>query len=136
MKPLSALAPLQRAWRRAGSSLALVAALSFVFETPLALAQTPPSDTLTSAPVPEKAKPKPKKVVHKQTATDMVSDDLNRRETERATQFVQQMTGSASASSAVTTSPVTMVRLTVRSRSGNATTRSLRTPLRAPTPSP
>lgn len=105
MKPLSALAPLQRARRRTGSALALVAALSFVFETPLALAQTPPSDTLTSAPVPEKAKPKPKKVVHKQTATDMVSDDLNRRESERATQLVQQMTGSASASSAAVAVP-------------------------------
>ena len=105
MKPLSALAPLQRARRRTGSALALVAALSFVFETPLALAQTPPSDTLTSAPVPEKAKPKPKKVVHKQTATDMVSDDLNRRESERATQLVQQMTGSASASSGAVAVP-------------------------------
>jgi pilus assembly protein CpaC len=99
MSPLSALAFLQRARRCAGSALALAATLSFVVETPLALAQTLPNDTLTSAPVPEKAKPKPKKVVSRYTATDNLSDDLNRRESERAAQVVQQMNGSASASS-------------------------------------
>ena len=105
MSPLSALVRLQRAWHRAGSALALVAALSFVVETPFALAQTLPSDTLTSAPVPEKAKPKPKKVVSRHTATDTVSDDLNRRESERAAQVVQQMNGSASASSTAVAAP-------------------------------
>ncbi len=105
MSPLSAFVRLQRAWHRAGSALALVAALSFVVETPFALAQTLPSDTLTSAPVPEKAKPKPKKVVSRHTATDTVSDDLNRRESERAAQVVQQMNGSASASSTAVAAP-------------------------------
>ena len=86
MSPLSAFASLQRARRRAGSALALVAAVSFVIETPMALAQTQPSDTLTNSPVPEKAKPKPKKTVSRHTATDNVSDDLNRRESQRAAQ--------------------------------------------------
>jgi pilus assembly protein CpaC len=55
--------------------------------------------------MPEKAKPKPKKVVSRHTATDMVSDDLNRRESERAAQVVQQMNGSASASSTAVATP-------------------------------
>ena len=105
MSPLSAFASLQRARRRAGSALALVAAVSFVIETPMALAQTQPSDTLTNSPVPEKAKPKPKKTVSRHTATDNVSDDLNRRESQRAAQVVQQMNGSASASSTAVAVP-------------------------------
>jgi Flp pilus assembly secretin CpaC len=105
MSPLSAFASLERARRRAASTLALVAALSFIIETPLALAQTVPSDGLTSAPMPEKARPKPKKVVSRHTATDNVSDDLNRRESERAAQVVQQLNGSASASSTAVAVP-------------------------------
>jgi pilus assembly protein CpaC len=105
MSPLSAFASLQRARRRAGSALALVAAVSFVIETPMALAQTQPSDTLTNSPVPEKAKPKPKKTVSRHTATDNLSDDLNRRESQRAAQVVQQMNGSASASSTAVAVP-------------------------------
>jgi hypothetical protein len=105
MSPLSAFASLQRARRRAASALSLVAALSLIVETPLALAQTVPSDGLTSAPMPEKARPKPKKVVSRHTATDNVSDDLNRRESERAAQVVQQLNGSASASSTAVAVP-------------------------------
>ena len=105
MSPLSAFTSLQHARHRAASALALVAALSFIIETPLAFAQTVPSDALTSAPMPEKARPKPKKVVSRHTATDNVSDDLNRRESERAAQLVQQLNGSASASSTAVAVP-------------------------------
>jgi pilus assembly protein CpaC len=105
MSPVPVFASLRHARRRAASALALVAALSFIVETPLALAQTVPSDALTSAPMPEKAKPKPKKVASRHTATDNVSDDLNRRESERAAQVVQQLNGSASASSTAVAVP-------------------------------
>jgi pilus assembly protein CpaC len=105
MSPLPVFASMRHARRRAASALALVAAFSFIVETPLALAQTAPSDALTSAPMPEKAKPKPRKVASRHTATDNLSDDLNRRESERAALVVQQLNGSASASSTAVAVP-------------------------------
>ena len=100
-------------WHRAGSTLALAASLAFVFQTPLLMAQTPPSSG-TIAADPDKPKPPPKAkkvVVHKHTATDNVSDDLNRRESARVEQMVQQqpvpqpLKGSASASSTAVAVP-------------------------------
>jgi Flp pilus assembly secretin CpaC len=99
-------------WHRAGSALALAASLAFVFQAPLLMAQTPESSG-TIAADPDKPRPpqKPKKVVHKQTATDNVSDDLNRRESARVEQMMQQqsqpqpMKGSASASSTAVAVP-------------------------------
>jgi pilus assembly protein CpaC len=94
------------AWRRAGSALALAATLGFAFPSPLLMAQTPPDapvldpDKLQSQP-----RPKPKKVVSRHTATDNVSDDLNRRETARAEQLVQQMKDAAGGSPPAATVP-------------------------------
>jgi pilus assembly protein CpaC len=85
-----ALASKPSVWRRAGSSLALAASLSFAFQPSLLLAQVQMSD-----PDRVQTKPKPaapaKKTARKQTATDNVSDDLNRRESERAEQVVRTM---------------------------------------------
>ncbi len=73
-----ALASKSPTWRRVGSSLALAASLAFSFQPSLVLAQVQMSD-------PDKvpAKPKPpapaKKAASRQTPTDNVSDDLNRR---------------------------------------------------------
>jgi pilus assembly protein CpaC len=82
------------AWRRVGSSLALAASLAFAFQPSLLLAQVQMSD-------PDRAPPKAaphvpaKKAVSRQSPTDNVSDDLNRREAERAEQAVRAMTASA-----------------------------------------
>ena len=90
MSPSFALASKPSAWRRLGSSLALAALLSFAFQPSLLLAQVQMSD-----PDRVQTKPKPpapaKKTARKQTATDNVSDDLNRRESERAEQVVRTM---------------------------------------------
>src|SRR5471030_2533979 len=64
------------------------------------MAQTPPDapvldpDKLQSQP-----RPKPKKPASRQTATDNVSDDLNRRESARAEQVLQQLKDAAAAGS-------------------------------------
>ncbi len=93
-------------WRRVGARLALAASLAFGFQPSALLAQTPPDSTVTPAPAENpRPHPKPKKVAHKRTATDNVSDDLNRRETARAEQVVRQMKGSASASSTAVAVP-------------------------------
>ncbi|MFM2418089.1 MAG: hypothetical protein RL385_2812, partial [Pseudomonadota bacterium] len=61
-----------------GAQLALVAALGFALEPTLLLAQVEVVDP--DQPVKVQAKPKPKKAYHRQSPTDNVSDDLNRRE--------------------------------------------------------
>src|SRR5476651_2594057 len=100
MSILSALTPKLPAWRRAGSALALAATFGFVIPSPLLMAQTPPDapvldpDKLQSQP-----RPKPKKPASRQTATDNVSDDLNRRESARAEQVLQQLKDAAAAGS-------------------------------------
>jgi Flp pilus assembly secretin CpaC len=82
------------AWRRVGSSLALAASFAFSFQPSLLLAQVQMSD-------PDKAPPKAapqvpaKKAVSRQTPTDNVSDDLNRREAERAEKAVRAMNAPA-----------------------------------------
>jgi pilus assembly protein CpaC len=103
MSAPSAPATLLPAWRRAGSALALAATLGFAFPSPLLMAQTPPDapvldpDLLQAQP-----HPKPKAVVHRHMASDNVSDDLNRREAERAEQVVQQIKDAAGAAPAAT----------------------------------
>jgi Flp pilus assembly secretin CpaC len=94
-------------WRRVGSVLALAAMFGFVFPAPLLMAQTP-----TGAPVldPDKLQaqphPKPKKVASRHTATDMVSDDLNRRENARVELMLQQMKGTAGADQTPAAAPI------------------------------
>ena len=82
------------AWRRAGSSLALAASLALAFQPSLLLAQVQMSDP--DRPAPKVAPHAPaKKAVSRQSPTDNVSDDLNRREAERAEQAVRAMTASS-----------------------------------------
>ena len=84
---------LPSAWRRAGSSVALVASLAFAFQPSLLLAQVQMSD-------PDRVQTKPKapppaKKASRTTATDNVSDDLNRREAERAASVVRSLSAPA-----------------------------------------
>lgn len=94
MTPSFALASKPPTWRRVGSSLALAASLAFAFQPSLLLAQVQMSDPDR---VQTKPKPQPhaaaKKTGRKSTVTDTdnVSDDLNRREAERAEQAVRAM---------------------------------------------
>jgi pilus assembly protein CpaC len=85
-------------WRRIGSCLALAASLAFALQPSLLLAQVQVSDP-DRTPVQLHAKPKPhsasKKTVRKTDPTDNVSDDLNRREAERAQQAVRAFTSGA-----------------------------------------
>jgi pilus assembly protein CpaC len=89
-----ALASTPPARRRVGSSLALAASLAFAWQPSLLLAQVQMSD-------PDKAPPKAmphvpaKKAVSRESPTDNVSDDLNRREAERAEKAVRAMNASA-----------------------------------------
>lgn len=78
------------AWRHAGSTLAIAAALVLSLQPAVSVAQVQVHD-------PDRVQPKPKaqpvqKKARKQTATDNVSDDLNRREAERAEGVVRSMT--------------------------------------------
>jgi Flp pilus assembly secretin CpaC len=80
-------------WRRAGSSAALVASLLFAFQPSLLLAQVQMND-------PDRVQTKPKapppaKKASRKTATDNVSDDLNRREAERAESVVRSLSAPA-----------------------------------------
>lgn len=91
-------------WRRVGSSAALVASLLFTFQPSLLLAQVQMND-------PDRVQTKPKapppaKKASRKTATDNVSDDLNRREAERAQAVVQSMTMPAAAVPAAMPAPV------------------------------
>jgi pilus assembly protein CpaC len=84
---------LPSAWRRAGSSAALVASLLFTLQPTLLLAQVQLND-------PDRVQTKPKapppaKKASRKTATDNVSDDLNRREAERAETVVRSLSAPA-----------------------------------------
>jgi Flp pilus assembly secretin CpaC len=97
-------------WRRAGSILALAATLGFAFPSPLLMAQTPPeAPVLDPDKLQAQPRPKPKKIVHRHTATDMVSDDLNRRESERAELVVQQMKAATASEPLPATAPPAVV---------------------------
>ncbi len=92
-------------WRRAGASLALAAALAFALQPSLLLAQAMEGDNQPPPkvqPKPQKAKPAAKKA-SRTSPTDNVSDDLNRREAERAAGVVREIT----AAPAPTATPAT-----------------------------
>lgn len=98
---------LPSAWRRAGPSAALVASLLFAFQPTLLLAQVQMSD-------PDRVQTKPKapppaKKASRKTATDNVSDDLNRREAERAESVVRSLSAPAAIAPAVKGAAVTPV---------------------------
>ncbi|WP_139374148.1 type II and III secretion system protein family protein [Enhydrobacter aerosaccus] len=86
------LASLASLWRRAGSCLALSASLAFAVQPSLSLAQSPDGRPAADAPAKPKPRGKAAKKTSHQTPTDMVSDDLNRREAERAAQVLREMT--------------------------------------------
>ncbi|MGQ0580663.1 MAG: type II and III secretion system protein family protein [Reyranella sp.] len=89
-------------WRRAGSSLALVGALSFALQPTILLAQSVDPDG--AAKVQSKAKTAnannaaKKTTKGKKSPTDNLSDDLNRRESERVEQVMRAMTSPAAVS--------------------------------------
>lgn len=90
-----ALAAKPSIWRRAGSSLALIAALSFALQPTLSLAQSIEPDsaakTQTKAKNPN-ANGTTKKAKSRTSPTDNLSEDLNRRESERVEQMMRTMT--------------------------------------------
>ncbi len=95
MSQLSA-SPGMPAWRHAGSAIALAAALAFALQPTLSVAQVQMQDPdrVQSRPTPP---PQPKKAARKQTPTDNVSDDLNRREAERAESVVRSFSAANAA---------------------------------------
>ncbi|MBI3196856.1 MAG: pilus assembly protein N-terminal domain-containing protein [Rhodospirillales bacterium] len=101
MTPSFALASKPSIWRHAGSSLALIAALSFAFQPTLSLAQSIEPDnaakTQTKAKSPT-ANNSAKKTKSRKSPTDNVSEDLNRRESERVEQMMRAMTAPPAAS--------------------------------------
>jgi pilus assembly protein CpaC len=82
-------------WRRTGSSVVLAASLLFAFQPSPLLAQVHMQDPDRIQTKPKS--PPPAKKVSRKTATDNVSDDLNRREAERAQAVVRAMTAPAAA---------------------------------------
>ncbi|WP_332052375.1 type II and III secretion system protein family protein [Reyranella sp.] len=92
---IPSLVPAPPRWRQAGTTLALAASLAFVLQPYFALAQSPDSE---QAPQDHTTKPKAHikhRKASRHTPTDMVSDDLNRREAERAAQVVRELKGAA-----------------------------------------
>lgn len=92
-------------WRRAGASLALAASFAFALSPTLVLAQALDAN----APVQLDPQPKPKPVTAKKKSrhmpSDTVSDDLNRREAERAEQLVRGMTAASTVPAAAAPLP-------------------------------
>ena len=95
MSQLSA-SPGMSALRHAGSAIALAASLAFSLQPTLALAQVQMQDPdrVQTRPSPP---PQARKAARKQTATDNVSDDLNRREAERAESVVRSFSAQGAA---------------------------------------
>ena len=107
MTPSLANPSTSSAWRRAGASLALAASLAFAFQPSLLLAQAMEGDNQPPPkvqPKPQKAKPAAKKA-SRTSPTDNVSDDLNRREAERAAGVVREMTAGPAPTSAPAINP-------------------------------
>ncbi|MBS0521144.1 MAG: type II and III secretion system protein family protein [Proteobacteria bacterium] len=83
--------------RRAGSCLALSASFSFGFQPVLVLAQSPNGKPAAEGPSKPKGHAKAgAKKASRHMPSDTVSDDLNRREAERAAQMVRQLTSAPS----------------------------------------
>jgi pilus assembly protein CpaC len=93
--------------RRFSASLALAASFSFAFQPVLAQVQVVDPDAPVKVQHKPHAQTKAKKV-SRHTATDNVSDDLNRRESERAAQVVQGLSAPPAAPS-VPAAPSTAV---------------------------
>lgn len=96
MTPSLARAVAPAIWRYAGSTLALLASMALVAHPSVAFAQVVVVDPDSAAGKAQAAKAKAtssntKKSTRKKTATDEVSDDLNRREAERAAQFMRSL---------------------------------------------
>jgi pilus assembly protein CpaC len=113
MTPSLANASTASMWRRASASLALAAALAFAFQPSLVLAQAVDGDNQPppkAQPKPQKAKPAAKKA-SRTSPTDNASDDLNRREAERAAGVVREMsaTPAAQPASSATAAPQPLV---------------------------
>ena len=97
MSPSSAFASSSSIWRLAGSTLALVAALSFALQPTISLAQTvvvDPDSKVQTKPKSAHANTAAKKPKSRTSPTDNLSEDLNRREAERAERVVRTMTSS------------------------------------------
>lgn len=100
--------------RRAGSTLALVASLTFAINPTLVLAQALDATSTPQIDLPAKPAPKPAaKKARRHMANDNVSDDLNRREAQRAAEVVREMNaasgGASSTATTVATSAATAV---------------------------
>lgn len=91
MKPTSFQVPAAAPLRCVGSSLALVAALAFALQPGLSLAQihVVDPDQPAAKVQPKSAPPAKARKASRHTPTDNVSDELNRRESERAAQMMQ-----------------------------------------------
>ena len=102
MSQQAALASSSSIWRRAGSSFALVAALTFAMQSTLALAQSgepaaaPKTQTKAKSTTASSngAKVAHKKPKGKKDPSDTSSDELNRQEMNRAEQVVNSMRSS------------------------------------------
>ena len=94
MKPISPLVSAAASLRCVGSSLSLVAALAFALQPGLSLAQIQvvDPDQPAAKALPKAVPPAKAKKVSRHTPTDNVSDELNRRETERVAQAMQAQT--------------------------------------------
>jgi pilus assembly protein CpaC len=102
MSPSLARAVTPSVWRLAGSTLALLASMALIVHPPVAFAQVLVVDPDSAAGKAQAAKGKAsggsaKRSTRKKTPTDEVSDELNRREAERAAQFVQSLSASPQA---------------------------------------
>lgn len=101
MNPFIAFAPRPAMWRSVGSSLAFTAALLFTMQPVISMAQVSQPDNAAKAQAKSKSTNSGtpgRKSTRKTSPTDNVSDDLNRRESERAEQLVRSMTTAQPAS--------------------------------------
>ncbi len=104
-----AFATKSSAWRRAGSSLALVGALSFALQPTILLAQSVDPDgaakVQTKAKSPNANHATKKTAKGKKSPTDNLSDELNRRESERVEQVMRGMASPPAAVAPLTAAP-------------------------------
>jgi pilus assembly protein CpaC len=121
----------QSVWRRVASSVALATSLMLTVQPSLSLAQVQVEDPDRPPTLP-KAPPAPKKAASRETPTDNVSDDLNRRESERAAAVVASM-GSPAAVPAAMPVPATQPRLPIE-RASLTTGAEVDAPVSAPQP--
>ena len=80
-----------RRWRYVSASLSLAASLAFVLQPCLALAQSPDTSSTSQGHATKSHAKHGAKKASRHAPNDFVSDDLNRREAERAAQVVREM---------------------------------------------